>query len=330
MITARTTRLVRVPDLHAFRQAVGDLACGGSSADARDRLILVPTRAAAVYLIRSLERRRPLGPDGAVILPDFVTREELHSTLAQRLPQVPVPLTAAEREVLMAVACRAAREAGTDPPFRLRPGLVAAVVEFYDTLQRNLKQVDTFERLALGMLEPGAGDDRGAERLVRQTRFLVATFRRFERLCQDTGAVDEHLLRRRLLADAPSRPWRHVVVAVGDRTSDPYGLFPADWDVLARMHGLERLDLVITDALLAGALHEQIHQVLPGIEELRPGTGEPRALPVLVVPPGGPLVHTARDREEEVAGFARWVRGDMRALDRTALVVRRPLPYVYL
>jgi RecB family exonuclease len=44
----------------------------------------------------------------------------------------------------------------------------------------------------------------------------------------------------------------------------------------------------------------------------------------------------ARDREEEVAGFARGVRREMRngdavsALGRVALVVRRPLPYVYL
>ena len=57
---------------------------------------------------------------------------------------------------------------------------------------------------------------------------------------------------------------------------------------------------------------------------------------MLLVPTGGGLAHVARDREEEVAGFARWVRQEMRggnavsALGRMALVVRRPLPYVYL
>ena len=147
---------------------------------------------------------------------------------------------------------------------------------------------------------------------MRQTQFLVAAFRRFERLSQETEGVDEHLLRQRLLSASPSRPWRHVVVAVGDRASDAHGLFPADWDLLARIHGLERLEVVVTDTVLAGAFHERIHQMLPGIEEVRADPKESRPLPVLITPSGGALVHTARDREEEVAGFARWVRREAR------------------
>src|SRR5207253_7770862 len=51
--------------------------------------------------------------------------------------------------------------------------------------------------------------------------------------------------------------------------------------------------------------------------------------------PAEVLRHTARDREEEVASFARWVKASQRdteppPIDRIALVVRRPLPYVYL
>src|SRR5688572_24422649 len=46
VITPRTTRLVRVPDLHTFRQAIVELACDGAPLEARDRLIVVPTRAA--------------------------------------------------------------------------------------------------------------------------------------------------------------------------------------------------------------------------------------------------------------------------------------------
>ena len=199
-VGARATRLVRVSNLHAFRLAVAELACGGTPFDVRDRLVVVPTRAAAVYLTGSIEAHR-LGMDDAVALPEFATRAELHLTLAQRLPHAPLPLTPAEREVLMGAACRMARDAGSEPPFRLRSGLVAAMLDFYDTLQRNLKPLDTFERLALGMLEPGAADDRGAERLVRQTRFLVAAFRTFERLREESAGVDEHLLR-------PASSWR--------------------------------------------------------------------------------------------------------------------------
>ena len=101
------------------------------------------------------------------------------------------------------------------------------------------------------------------------------------------------------------------------------------------MPGLERIDLVATDGVVAGAFHERIHQLLPGIEEVHVSRDAERPSPVLIVPPGA-LAQTARDREEEVAGFARWVRDEMRtggagsALGRMALVVRRPLPYVYL
>ena len=333
VITPRSTRLVRVPDLQAFRRAMVGLAIDGAPLDARDRIVVVPTRAAAAQLVRSIEATLD-DPRRAVVLPDFVTTDELVFRLAERLDPRPTVLHDAEREALAMVACRAARDAGHAPPFRLRPGLVAEVLRFYDALGRYQKDVDTFERLALGLLEPGAADDRGAERLVRQTRFLSAAFRELESRQAAAGA-DEHVLRARLVQMAAPRPWRHVVVAVGDRSSDPDGLWPADWDVLARLPGLERLDVVVTDATLAGDLHERLHHLLPGIDEVRADPDAPPAEPLLQVPPDGAVVHVARDREEEVAGFARRVKAAVRTgalarLDRAALVVRSPLPYVYV
>jgi ATP-dependent helicase/nuclease subunit B len=316
-----------VPDLQTFRETVAALACGGGLADIRSRLVVVPTRAAAAHLTAAIERS--LGADGASVLPDFITANELCSRFGERLAGAPALLRSAERAVLMAVACRAAAAGGAEPPFRLRPALVAEIVRFYDTLQLNLKGVDAFERLALGRLEPGAVEDRGAERLAQQTRFLVAAFRAFERLMDASGASDEHRLRRRILAEPAPQPWRHVVVTVLDRASDPRGLCAADWDLLARVPGLDRLDVVATDATLAGAPHERVHQMLPGIDEVR-AAATPHTPPALLVPADGRLVHAARDREDEVALFARLVRQERPALDRTALVVRRPLPYVYL
>ncbi|OFW48914.1 MAG: hypothetical protein A3G77_01770 [Acidobacteria bacterium RIFCSPLOWO2_12_FULL_68_19] len=328
MITARTTRLVRVPDLRTFRRVAAELACGGTPSDVRDRLLVVPTRAAAAYLTMSIERR--LGGDGIVVLPDFVTRDELCERLGERLPHHPPLLRGAEREVLMGLACGTTVGNGTEPPFRLRPGLIAEIVHFYDTLQLNLKQVDTFERLALGTLEPGVAEDRGAERLARQTRFLAAAFREFERLTRESSGIDEPLLRRQLMAEPAPQPWRHVVVTTGDRASDPHGLHPADWDLLARIPGLERLDVVATETTVAGATYERILQMLPGIEEVRHHPTDASAPPLVLAPPGDGPAHAARDREEEVALFARVVRRERPRLDRTALVVRRPLPYVYV
>jgi RecB family exonuclease len=344
-VTPRATRLVRVADLHAFREAIITFAIAGEPADARDRLVVVPTRAAATQLIRSLEDA-VFATRSAVILPDLVTPGELVGALAARLEVHEPVLTDAEREVLLAVACRVARDAGAVPPFRLRPGLIAEALRFYDSLRRQQKDVDAFERLALAALEPGASYDRGAERLVRQTRFLVAAFREFERQSSLAGA-DEHDLRSRLVREPSRRPWRDVVLAVTDAAVDVYGLCAADWDLLTRIPGLQQLTLVVTDTALAGTLHERLHNLLPGIDEVRFAVAAPRPAPMLVRPSGSAMqqqpppqpssasVNVARDREEEVAAFARRVKQAVRdcgsrELERHALVVRRPLPYVYV
>src|SRR5215475_5889146 len=332
VITPRTTRLVRAADLRSFRSILAALATEGSPFDARNRLIVVPTRAAAHHLLRSIKDR--LRGPAATVLPDMVTRGELHDRLFQRVPHHQPSLTVQEREALLTVASAAVVDAGVKPPFRIRPGLIGAMLEFFDSLKRHQKSVDDFERLVLGRLEGGAEHDRGAERLVRQTRFLARAFREFERRCQEAGGVDEHVIRERLLDTEADQPWRHVIVAVRDRAADRFGLFPVDWDLLARLPGLQRVDVVVTDATLAGSFHQRIHQWLPGIEEVR---AEPAssALPLLDLCDAVPSSYVvSRDREEEITEFARWVRekisggGDI--LDRSALVVRQRLPYVYL
>jgi RecB family exonuclease len=326
--------LIRTADLQTFRDALVALATGGAPFDARNRLVVVPTRAAARHLLRAIEDRSiPAG--GVLVRPDMATPGELLFRLAGRLDTPPALLTGAEREVLLGVASRVAREDGTEPPFRLKPALVAEALRFYDELRRHQKDVDAFERLVLGRLEPSAPDDRGAARLAQQTRFLVSAFRTFETLCQESGNVDEHDLRGLLLAGQPSRPYRHLVLAVTSRAFAAIGVPVADWDLLARLPGLERLDVVVTDGSLAGAPHEWFHRMLPGLEEVRFEPARPAATPSILVPPDGGLAHVGRDREEEVAGFARRARraiqrADAGSLDRIALVVRPPLPYLYL
>ena len=331
MITPRTTRLVRAADLRSFRSTLAALATEGSPFDARNRLIVVPTRSAAHHLLRSIEDR--LRAAAATVLPDMVTRAELHGRLFERARHAR-PFTVQEREALLTIACQTAIETGAKPPFRIRPGLVGAMLEFFDSLQWHQKSVNDFERLALGRLDGGAEQDRGAERLVRQTRFLAAAFRDFERRCEEAGGVDEHSIRERLLAKEVDQPRRHIIVAVRDRAADRYGLYPADWDLLARLPGLQRLDVVVTDATLAGSFHERMHQWLPGIEEVRaePPSSGPPLLDLCDVVPATSVV--TRDREEEITEFTRWVRDQIAAeggiFDRTALVVRQRLPYVYL
>src|SRR5712691_441874 len=101
VISPRTTRLVRAADLRSFRNALVALATDGSPLDARDRLVIVPTRAASLHLVRTIEDR--MSTRGAVILPDFITRAELHERLFERIG-CGAPYTTEEREALLGVA----------------------------------------------------------------------------------------------------------------------------------------------------------------------------------------------------------------------------------
>ncbi|HKH73732.1 MAG TPA: hypothetical protein VKA59_20380, partial [Vicinamibacterales bacterium] len=130
---------------------------------------MVPTRAAAAHLREGIEAHA-FARGHAVIVPDLITPRELDERLAERLDTPRRMLTGAEREALLGSACRATRDAGQKPPFEIRPGLIAEILRFYDELRMRRNSVDDFERRARYLLEPGASTDRGAERLVSQTR----------------------------------------------------------------------------------------------------------------------------------------------------------------
>src|SRR4029077_3186873 len=179
--------------------------------------------------------------------------------------------------------------------------------------------------------------DRGAARLLDQTRFLAAAFRAYERRLG--GAVDEHGLRVHLLATPAVDPLRHVILTIADWIADPHGLAAVDFDLLTRGPGLERIDVVTTDRVLGSGFHQRLHDWLPEIEEVEGrelGVG-PSPVPRLAVPvvgdpkPAGaaPLAACVRrDREEELAAVARHARAAQANLDRIGVVYERPLPYL--
>ena len=326
MITPRTTRLIRAADLRAFQHAIFASVAGATG----DCAVVVPTRSAGEELVRQRE------PGGAVVV---VTRDELYEALRERLPGAPPALSPFEREVLLRKAARAAHVAGAEPPFNLRPGLIREILALYDALRRHHRGVDDFDRLMSGTLEPAAGIDRGAARLLAQTRFLAATFEIFERQTADAaGALDEHGIRALALA---SPTFTKVVVTIGDQAADAHGLWTADFDLLARMPGLEAIDVIATEALLETGYYQRLHEsLLPGIEDAR-AAAPASPLPVLLVPDAAPdeasdntaRPFVCRDREEELAACARLAAAaQARAADpaRMAIVYQRPLPYIYL
>ena len=322
MITPRRTRLVRVPDLQAFRAAIVELSPHNQSAR---RVVLVPTGGAARQLRRTF---------GSQLAPELLTREQFYDALHQSLGKPPRRLTAYDRDVMVQAAARQASDT-LGRSAALRPGLIAEILRFYDQLRRQARNVDRFEELLDEALSRDSEHDRGAERMLAQARFLAATFQGYEHRVEASGACDEHTLRERLIAEPAATPIVHVIVTVGDWIADPGGLYLADFDLLTRLPALETIDIVATDGLLGSGFHQRIHDWLPGIEEVvLPGaTSRPR--PTLTVPGTATdqLVFVRRDREEELIAIARGLRADRvheRSLERVAVVFKRPLPYLYL
>jgi len=318
VITPRRTRLVRVPDLQAFRRTVALLSSTAPQDLFRSTAVVVPTRGAAHQLARTIG-----DPERVALL----TREELYASLNARLSEPRRILTSCEREVMLHSAADEAIAAGQAPPFDIRPGLVAEMMRFYDQLRRQGQSVQRFEELIGERLQ--GDEDRGAVRLLEQTRFLASSFHVYERRLKATDAVDEHALREHLIAVAPATPLTDIVITVGDWIGDPHGLAAVDFDLLTRLSGLERIDLVVTERLLRSGFHQRIHDWLPGLEEIDASVlgAQPSPAPrELVVP-------VSRDREEELVSVARRVKAegtDAIDLDRVSVVFNRPLPYLYL
>ena len=338
MITARQTRLFRVPDLRAFQRTIRRLAGHTEVTRARSCAVIVPSAAAADQLRRTFENARLVGGsagDRALWLPQILTRSGWYDAMHSRLPSPPRRLTDLERDVLLNAAARDAA-ADVEPPFRLRAGLLVEMLGLYDDLRRRDSSVDSFERVLVRELERDAEDDRGAARLLKQTNFLAAAFRRYEARRDATGAVDEYALRTKLLEIAPTRPLRHIVVTVGERSVDASGLWPADLALLTQLPLVEAVDFVATHATIAAGLLDRLEKFVPGFEEaeLPDESDEPAdhsARPVIVAPSESVPFTVSRDREDELSSIAATLKSaGPTDLDRRAVVFKRPLPYVYL
>lgn len=333
VITPRQTRLFRTADLATFRRTILSCVAETSAWDRRASAVIVPSHAAADQLRWTFEQRA-LTPGAAQVFPLLVTRDELYAELHRRAASAPPLMGAIERLVCGRAAADEALASGMDPPFRLRPGLVSEFLGLYDELQRRHRSVDTFERLLVDELDPNAEFDRGARRMLRQTRFLAAMFRAYERRVGESGRLDEHGLRRLVLDQGLHRPLSHLVVTVADRAADADGLWSGDYDLLSRLPGLARIDLVTTATLLDTGFRERLSDMLPGVDETgvegQQPSPEGEGLRLVVPDDGsGRLHHLWRDREEELLAIVRQVKRRP-AHERTAVVFQRPLPYLYL
>ncbi|HEX5070014.1 MAG TPA: PD-(D/E)XK nuclease family protein [Vicinamibacterales bacterium] len=331
-------RLIRARDLAAFKDALVEAALNGAPADARRRAILVPTRAAAELFRQTVEARLGATRPRAALLPDVLTRAEWLERLLASLASPRRLLTRIEREVLLGRAARQTSERTRmgGAPFPLRPGLVSAMLDFYDELRRRQRTVRRMAHALFAQLKVERDTDRGSDALIHQTAFLGLSWLAYERAALGTDAIDEHQLRRLLLAEQPALPYDHLIVAVADQPSDIRGLWPADFDLLGRLAHLSRVDVVVTDAVHDAGFRARLETELPAIEEDHHEAVSPT--PILIRPATAEddpdaMCFVSRDREEELRDVARAIRA--RAIggsltDRTAIVFHRPLPYLYL
>jgi RecB family exonuclease len=339
VITPRRTRLLRVPSLAGLRGLLTGVVATLDPSSAADTFVLVPTRAAGEQLRRAVEDRL-LAAQPTLMWPRVGPRSDLYRELFSRAPEPLALLSPFDREVILGRLAREVAATGIVPPFAIRPALVAEMLALYDHVRRQARTVDDFDRNLRAELEPAVETDRGAAQLLRQTTFLTAVFGGYEQHLASHRLLDEHGARAAIVAATPVRPVRHVVVTVADRIAEPDGLWPVDFTLLSTVPSLERVDVVATEAMLAAGFLERIHAALPGLEEM-PGARAYSTVtttvvhPRLIVPEEGAATFQSRDREDELAQVARRIKaaraaGSATPLHRHALVVRRPLPYLYL
>lgn len=333
-ITPRLTRLFRVSNLQSFQNTISDLVSPGSPSKNSDTVVLVPTSAAGVQLSRTIQitKFNKEAIKQNFRLPEFLTRSDWYLAMLNRLVPAESLLSDIERNVCMWAAIRKARDSEISPPFKVRSGLLPAIIDFYDQLMRLGRSIDSFHRLMVTELEPNAGFDRGASSLLRQTHFLSSAFTNFKDQISKIQKLDEHELRARLLKGQMVPPFERIIVTISDHVAEPDGLWPTDFDLLTRLPGIKNIDVIATNEVLDAGFYERLYDLLPGIESQKI-VDDGHFVPVLISPESTDQNYfVCRDREEELLFVAKAVKpGRSRSdFDQKSIVFQAPLPYLYL
>ncbi len=349
---APAIRLIQAEDLDAWQRVLlalclpAAMPINGETAALDVPLVVVPSRAAGERWRRTLEQRmlaeqwtvpRALqqalehdvapGGHGALAMPRLLTRNDMYDAF-HRAARIDAPrLSPLVLEVLMGASARQAARVQA-PPFLLRPGLVAEMLRFQDQVGRLGHDACEWLDDAASRLGDEAATDRGAERLLLQTRFLREAYREFETRVAALEGLDDRALRAALRR--ATRPWcpPHVVVSVTDHHADANGLWPVDLQLLTQAPGLARIDVVATRRVAEG-LFTRLRHVWPSASEVRVPRQRPGETRLETTSTERRWI-ACRDRDEEVLAYARRVKA-LQPVDAStsALVYRRPLPYLY-
>lgn len=341
-------RFIQTEDLDAWQRVLLTLCLRPRARmDVGAPVVVVPDRAAAEQWRRTVELRllveqwhapvaiqqaleHHVGETGtqALLLPRAVTRDQLYDTWHReaRLDAPRLPLLT--REVVMSASGRDAA-CSQPPPFAVRPGIVAEMLRFHDQIDRLGGESARWLSGAIALLAGEAATDRGAARLLAQSRFLQAAFTAFRERMSSLDGLDEPRLRAAL--QRLDRPWSpaHIVVTVADHHADPAGLWPVDIAMLSDARGLARIDVVATRRQVAAGLFTRLRRAWPDAVDVRVDRQRPSETALEVTSTERRWI-ACRDRDEEVLAYARRMKV-LRPADAAtcAFVYRRPLPYLY-
>ena len=300
-------------------------------------LVLVPT-ASAGHLLQIAVEPLLFEERQASLLPTISTMSRLLAELTERsLGNVRVA-DAILRDTLMEVSLDEAAEAGSEPPFQLRGSLASRVLAFFDHLYLAGFHLEDFT--ARSLKEFDIPDDRGAERMAAQTRFLYEGFQRYRKRLLSLELEDEQSVRGALKERGPLFPYRRIL-ALGPST-----LWPADISFLASSKGMTGFEVVIPESMATTWWTRALEKAAT-FERIRKTTSESNPRLWCPAPSAddkdtneanghqSAVAWVARDREEVLSSVARLLKyksasGELPPLRRVAIAVPSPLPYLYL
>ena len=290
--------------------------------------MVVPT-AAAGHLLRNTLEQQLLEQRVGTFLPTITTMSALTRNLVERsLGRVRLvdPLL---REALLEQALSEAAESGARPPFTSGEALSPRILSFYDDIWSAGHRLE--DLVSRAEEEFDVTEDVGAERMSEQTRFLGEGLRRYQDKLSALGLDDGTTVFAALMKRGTPFPYRRAFL-IG-----PSAVTPRELSFLSSLADLDSLEHLVPESM-ARAHPVQRLQGSAAFESVGESMGAPTssASPTLLRPEGEKAIaFVGRDREEVLVGVARLLKaraatGGLPHLERIAVVVPSPLPYLYL
>ena len=290
----------------------------------REIVIVVPT-AAAGHLLRNTLEQELLDRRVATFLPTITTMSALTRNLVERSPGRVRLVDPLLREALLEQALAEAARAGTPPPFTSREALSPRILAFYDELWSAGHRLEDF--VSRAEEEFDVPEDVGAQRMAGQTRFLGEGLRRYRDKLSALGLEDGTTVFSALWERGAPCPYRRALL-IG-----PGAVTPRELSFLTSLAGLDSLQHLVPESMASAHPVQGLYDSARFESIDAPAQ---TASPTLLRPEGeNAIAFVARDREEVLVGVARLLKaraatGRLPALDRIAVVVPSPLPYLYL